>query len=114
MVWEAFVGPIPNGLQINHKNGVKDDNRLSNLEAISPSQNTRHAHEVLGYRPKPPPHVPGSRNGRATIKESDVPVIRALYAAGATQKEIAQRFGMKEGAVGCLVRGETWSHVPSF
>ena len=39
LVWEAFNGPIAHGLEINHKNGIKTDNRLVNLEVVSRSEN---------------------------------------------------------------------------
>lgn len=39
LVWEAFNGPIPVGLQINHLNENKSDNRLANLSLVTPSQN---------------------------------------------------------------------------
>lgn len=44
LVMEAFVGACPKGLQINHKNGVKTDNRLSNLEYVTQSENMLHAY----------------------------------------------------------------------
>lgn len=39
LVWESFRGKIPNGMQINHLNEVKDDNRLENLSLVTPKEN---------------------------------------------------------------------------
>ena len=39
LVWEAFHGPIPDGMQIDHINTVRDDNRLENLRTVSPKDN---------------------------------------------------------------------------
>lgn len=39
LVWEAFNGKIPEGLQVNHINEDKTDNRLSNLNLMSPKEN---------------------------------------------------------------------------
>ena len=40
LVYEAFNGTIPEGLQVNHINEVKTDNRLSNLNLMTPKENT--------------------------------------------------------------------------
>jgi hypothetical protein len=42
-MWEAFIGPIPEGLEINHKNLDRADNRLANLELVTHRENIQHA-----------------------------------------------------------------------
>ena len=42
LVWTAFNGPIPEGLQINHLNENKADNRLENLSLCTPKENTNY------------------------------------------------------------------------
>ena len=39
LVYEAFKGPIPEGMQVNHINEVKTDNRLGNLNLMTPKEN---------------------------------------------------------------------------
>jgi hypothetical protein len=41
-VWEAFNGPIPDRLEINHKDLDKTNNRLDNLELMTHQQNLVH------------------------------------------------------------------------
>jgi len=40
----------PSKLECNHKNWIKDDNRLENLEYCTKSQNTLHKYRVLWYK----------------------------------------------------------------
>lgn len=40
LVWEAFNGPIPEGMQVNHINENKQDNRLENLNLMTPKENS--------------------------------------------------------------------------
>lgn len=38
-IWEAFHGPIPSGMEIDHLNTIRDDNRLENLRLVTPKEN---------------------------------------------------------------------------
>lgn len=42
LVYSAFIGDIPNGMEINHKNGIRHDNRLENLECVTRRGNCQH------------------------------------------------------------------------
>lgn len=39
LVYEAFVGPVPEGLEIDHLNGNNTDNRLENLRVCTHKEN---------------------------------------------------------------------------
>lgn len=109
LIWEAFNGAIPEGLQINHRNGDKRDNRLANLEVCTPSENTLHAVRVLKRPWTVPPHKPGSANGRAKLSEDDVREIRRLRAdEGWSQQKLADRFGVHQTGISALLRGVSW------
>lgn len=106
VIWESVHGPIPWPMQVNHLNGVKDDNRLANLELLTPSDNVRHAHRT-GLNPRPR----GEEHGKARLNEDQVREIRRMLCQGATMRECAERFGMSIPGISSIKQRRAWAHV---
>lgn len=49
LVYETFVGPIPERMVIDHIDGNKENNNVENLRCITQSENMKHAYE-MGHR----------------------------------------------------------------
>jgi len=109
LVWHHVMGPIPDGMTINHKNGVKHDNRPENLELATYSAQRLHAIRELGAGHA---DVRGERHPKAQTTAADVQTMRAMRAAGMRVKDIAARFGMRPKAVTAICTRRTWKHVP--
>jgi hypothetical protein len=106
LVAAAFLGPCPDGYQVNHCNGNKTDNRIGNLQYVTPSQNVRHSFDVLNRS-----RARGERAGAAKLCEEQVREIKKLCKAGYERKEVARMYGVSITAVRCIVAGMTWRHV---
>jgi hypothetical protein len=107
MVLGAFKGAAPNGSasHCNHINGVKDDNRIENLEWVTPAQNSAHA-VAMGLVKKK-----GEQNQNAKLTAPKVLEIRAMLAAGVTQDRIAAKFGVTAPLISYINTGKLWTRV---
>jgi len=53
----------------------------------------------------------GEKHGQAKLTDDDVREVRALYADGWLQREIAEEFGIAQSNVSIICRGKAWKHV---
>lgn len=107
LVAEAFIGPKPNGQQVNHRDGVKTHNAVTNLEYVSPRENRVHA-IVTGLAPV------GERHHRAKLTTEQVEEIRRRYRPErGARVALAREFRITSEYVSVIVHGRAWSHLPS-
>lgn len=102
---EIFLNLSP-GLQINHINGIKTDNRLTNLELCTPSENISHSFNTglhKGY---------GRNHHNTILIDSDIIRIRALLSSGElSMAEIGRKFGVGPTAIHGIKYKITWRHI---
>ena len=111
----AHIGQPPQPrMDVNHKNGIKTDNRLENLEWSTRADNLRHAREVLGRQMGlSKGKLAGVRNPNCKLSESDVVQIRKMAREGITLAAMAKLFPVAAETIGRVVAGKTWAHVPT-
>jgi transposase len=109
IVADAFIGPRPAGLVVNHMNGIKTDCRSVNLEYTTQGDNQRHAYRNLLR--KEPIRITGFDNYSTKLSELHVRAICLLRVGGMQCNEISQIFDVSESHVASITRGDRRSDV---
>lgn len=104
LVWRHVRGPLMPGLVINHKNGLKSDNRPANLELVTCSENARHGVRVL--RRGKTLRQWGEANDSSRLTTLQVEAIRARRQAGERLATLATEFRVAMQTISKIARGE--------
>ena len=99
----AFLGPIPEGLVVNHKDGDKLNNHISNLEYVTRSENQLHAY-ATGLQ-----KIQHGERGRRS-KLTEVQVLRILQRKDKV-KDLAIEMNVSESIIYLIRSGRRWSHL---
>lgn len=97
----AFVGPSE--MHCNHKNGIKADNRLENLEYVTRSENTKHAID-MGLQVQ----VTGTKHHSAKL---DPDKVREIRKSKLSHAELGRRYGVCFQLIYQVRKGMIWKHV---
>jgi len=105
LVMAVFVGE--SDLEVNHKNGIKSDNRLSNLEYCSRTENQFHACSTglskVGWT---------SRESHPNCKYSKEIILNIVEMRKTmTPMEISNRTGISSKYISSICTGRKWSSI---
>jgi hypothetical protein len=105
LVAEAFLGPKPEGYEINHKDTVRSNNHYKNLEYMTHQENMIHAAKMAEANGT---NFPGFVR---KLDEEKVKHIRYLQQEGESMVKLAKRFGVSYQTILGVVHNRTWTKV---
>ena len=100
-----FISNPENKPQVNHKNGIKTDNKIKNLEWCTNSENKKHSakNKLESW---------GERHYKHKLTKKDVKEIRGKYKKeGITQTELARQYPVNRQNISEIVNYKTWRHI---
>ena len=109
LIAQTFIGSIPDGHNVNHIDGDKANNNVSNLEIITYSENSKHAykHGLIKLNPQK-----GSEKSNSKTNEKEVLQIRTEHAKHRSLKKLISKYKhLSKGAITKIIYRETWKHV---
>jgi hypothetical protein len=105
----AFIRQ-PEGLdQVNHKDGIKTNNHVDNLEWTNNSGNQLHAYAAELHIP-----LKGVQKPNAKCTEEQVHMICEFLQAGASVPGISESVGVSRDIIHRIKDGSNWKHISSL
>ena len=107
LVAQTFLENPENKPTVNHKNGVRNDDRVSNLEWMTYSENSQHSFDT-GLQE----NLKGEEHHFAKLSEEDVVFIRESYKCKKyNQMELSKMFNVGQVQISRIIHHKRWKHV---
>lgn len=105
LVAENFIPNPENKPQVNHKNGIRADNRIENLEWVTRSENIQHSIKVIGTFPV------GEGRHSSRLTNENISLIINLNKKGVSQGALSRVFNVSQPTIHKICSGKTWNSV---
>ena len=105
LVASAFLPMIRGKREVNHLDVNPQNNLLSNLEWVTPSENVTHSYRAGKHRP-----IRGESFVGSKLTDQAVRDIRRLY-PGVSGPKLGARYGVASQTIYRVVNGDGWKHV---
>jgi hypothetical protein len=102
LVAALFIDNPEGKPQVNHIDGNKQNNYVTNLEWVTGSENIKHAYDTGLLRP----------NRR--LSEDDVITIRARMINGELDYILANEYNISSGTISSIRLGKIWKHIATY
>lgn len=106
LVAETFLVNLENKPEVNHIDGDKLNNKLSNLEWVTKSENCLHAQKI-GLRKT----YSGDKSRFRKLNSSQVKEIRNLLENKISYVNIANKFSVSKGCIWLIAANRTWVNI---
>lgn len=102
LVFDTFIGQRTKGMHVDHIDGVRTNNDVSNLREVTPEENNKNRVHLTR----------GENVNTAKLTPEQVMDIRRRKSKGERTLDLANEYGIAVSSLRRIVNGQNWKHLP--